>query len=260
MQRNTLRKTLLNRVHPVWGFVYEKEQMIETCGQPAGLRIDVPVRSRRSRRGHCSGCGHRGPTHDLDTRRFDFVPFPGGGRGRGRGGGRSVHCSGCGAACPGYDKRERRWQHLDTCPYRTIGGAELPRLKCSEHVVKRGPVPWAGPVPGAAGGHAADGPGVGDPRDGDVAVARPEPNVGDPSMGESRMGDWRVATRVRLGDPQPARAGPTRRPPGPASSSGDRPHGRARGDQRPSRVGQQPHPTRPTPGLRLPQHPAIATR
>ena len=79
MQRKTSRKTVLHWVHPVRGFVYEK--LIEISGQPTGLRIDVPVRSRRSRRGHCSGCGHRGRTYDhLDERRFDFVPFPGGGR------------------------------------------------------------------------------------------------------------------------------------------------------------------------------------
>ena len=68
-------KTLLNRVHPVQGFVYEKEQMIEPPGQPTSLRIDVQVRSRRNSRGHCSGCGNRGRTYDhLDERRFDFVP------------------------------------------------------------------------------------------------------------------------------------------------------------------------------------------
>ena len=52
-----LLKTVLNRVHPVKGFVYEKVQLIEAADQPTGLRIDVQVRPRRGSRGYCSGCG-----------------------------------------------------------------------------------------------------------------------------------------------------------------------------------------------------------
>ena len=73
-------KTLLNRIHPVKGFVYEKLQMIEDGRPPTGFGIEVQIQARRSSRGHCSGCGKRGRTYDhLDERRFDFVPFPGGG-------------------------------------------------------------------------------------------------------------------------------------------------------------------------------------
>ena len=56
-----------------------------------------------------------------------------------------LHCPECGAACGGYDKRERRWRHLDTCQYRTILMAEVPRVKCTEHGVKQVSVPWAEP-------------------------------------------------------------------------------------------------------------------
>jgi transposase len=63
-------------VHPVKGFVYENQQIIEDVTQPTGIRIDVRVRARGNGRGVCSGCGRRGPTYDtLGERRFDFVPL-----------------------------------------------------------------------------------------------------------------------------------------------------------------------------------------
>ncbi|MFW5682678.1 MAG: hypothetical protein ACOC1G_06700 [Phycisphaeraceae bacterium] len=71
-----LLRTVLNRVHPVKGFVYEKVRLIEAPRQPTGLRLDVQVRSRHGSRGYGSGCGRRGRTYDhLDERRFDFVPL-----------------------------------------------------------------------------------------------------------------------------------------------------------------------------------------
>lgn len=71
-----LLKTLLNRVHPVKGFVYEKDVMVTDRTEPNGCRIEVSIRPRRGSRGVCSGCGQRGPTYDrLDARRFDFVPL-----------------------------------------------------------------------------------------------------------------------------------------------------------------------------------------
>lgn len=51
-------------------------------------------------------------------------------------------CPECGAEVPGYDTRERRWRHLDTCQYRTILAAEVPRCNCSEHGVHQVSVPW----------------------------------------------------------------------------------------------------------------------
>ena len=69
-------KTLMNRVHPVKGFVYEKIQLVEDGGRPNGCRVEVRVRPRRRSKGACSGCGRRGSTYDTGSpRRFDFVPL-----------------------------------------------------------------------------------------------------------------------------------------------------------------------------------------
>jgi transposase len=57
----------------------------------------------------------------------------------------ALQCSACGRECPGYDTLERRWRHLDTCQYRTILIANLPRVKCKEHGIVRVAVPWAEP-------------------------------------------------------------------------------------------------------------------
>lgn len=59
--------------------------------------------------------------------------------------GEALACPACGQACPGYDKRERRWRHLDTCQYRTVLIAEVPRVECAEHGVKQVALPWAEP-------------------------------------------------------------------------------------------------------------------
>ena len=56
-------------------------------------------------------------------------------------------CAECGRACPLHDhQEERRWRHLDTCQYRTVLAARLPRTKCPEHGVKVVRVPWAEPL------------------------------------------------------------------------------------------------------------------
>jgi len=52
-------------------------------------------------------------------------------------------CPECGGMCPGYDRRERRWRHLDTCQYKTILSATVPRVQCPEHGVQQVRVPWA---------------------------------------------------------------------------------------------------------------------
>ena len=68
-------KILLNRVHPVKRFVYEKVQLVEKSGQPNGLGLEVHIRPRRGSRGLCGGCGEPGPGYDrLEERRFAFVP------------------------------------------------------------------------------------------------------------------------------------------------------------------------------------------
>lgn len=67
-------KTLLNRVHPVKGFVYEKVTMIDDSSHPNGVRLDVQLRPRRHGRGISSCCAKRGPTYDTQpSRRFDFI-------------------------------------------------------------------------------------------------------------------------------------------------------------------------------------------
>jgi transposase len=54
-----------------------------------------------------------------------------------------LRCPTCGEVCPGYDSRERRWRHLDTCQYRTILVANVPRVQCDEHGILQTKVPWA---------------------------------------------------------------------------------------------------------------------
>ena len=48
-----LLKTLLNRVHPVKGFVYESDRLIEDATAANGVRIEVAVRPRKGSRGVC---------------------------------------------------------------------------------------------------------------------------------------------------------------------------------------------------------------
>jgi transposase len=52
-------------------------------------------------------------------------------------------CPECGERCPAYDSDERQWRHLDTCQYRTILIAKVPRVRCEEHGVRQVRVPWA---------------------------------------------------------------------------------------------------------------------
>ena len=52
-------------------------------------------------------------------------------------------CPECGRKCTRYDASERRWRHLDTCQYRTILVATVPRVECDEHGVRQVRVPWA---------------------------------------------------------------------------------------------------------------------
>ncbi|WP_419620239.1 transposase family protein, partial [Thiolapillus sp.] len=57
-------------------------------------------------------------------------------------------CPTCGEVSPGYDSRKRKWRHLDTCQYKTILVADVPRVKCKEHGVVTVSVPWAEPGSG----------------------------------------------------------------------------------------------------------------
>ncbi|MBN2561170.1 MAG: transposase family protein [Phycisphaerae bacterium] len=57
----------------------------------------------------------------------------------------SLTCPVCGEATPGYETRPRRWRHLDTCQYRTVIEADVPRVNCPVHGVHQIQVPWAEP-------------------------------------------------------------------------------------------------------------------
>lgn len=52
-------------------------------------------------------------------------------------------CPECQAAAPIHDHRERVWRHLDTCQYRTLVHARIPRLSCPTHGTRQIRVPWA---------------------------------------------------------------------------------------------------------------------
>ena len=52
-------------------------------------------------------------------------------------------CPHCGQAARRYDSRQRRWRHLDTCQYRTVLAADVPRSQCRQHGVKQIEVPWS---------------------------------------------------------------------------------------------------------------------
>lgn len=58
---------------------------------------------------------------------------------------RELACPCCGKPARGYDSRARRWRHLDTCQYRTMLIADVPRVECADHGVHQISVPWAEP-------------------------------------------------------------------------------------------------------------------
>jgi transposase len=52
-------------------------------------------------------------------------------------------CPECLASAPIHDHRERQWRHLDTCQYRTVLHARVPRRRCPTHGLRQLRVPWA---------------------------------------------------------------------------------------------------------------------
>jgi len=56
-----------------------------------------------------------------------------------------LECPECGVRCPRHDTRRRSWRHLDTCQFRTVLEAEIPRTRCEEHGVRQVRVPWSEP-------------------------------------------------------------------------------------------------------------------
>ena len=57
--------------------------------------------------------------------------------------GRTLHCPECGSAVPRYDVSRREWRHRDIFEHQCWVSAEVPRVKCPAHGVKRVKVPWA---------------------------------------------------------------------------------------------------------------------
>lgn len=52
-------------------------------------------------------------------------------------------CPECAMRMHVHDYATRRWRHLDTCQFKTIIEARVPRVKCSEHGTSTVQVPWA---------------------------------------------------------------------------------------------------------------------
>jgi len=52
-------------------------------------------------------------------------------------------CPTCGRGMHLHGSEPRRWRHLDSCQYKTIIIADVPRVKCSEHGTQTVRVPWA---------------------------------------------------------------------------------------------------------------------
>jgi transposase len=58
--------------------------------------------------------------------------------------GTSFCCPECSESLPCYDHTPvRQWRHLDSCQFKTILHASIPRVDCPEHGVKQARVPWA---------------------------------------------------------------------------------------------------------------------
>ena len=74
-------KTLLNRVEPMKGFVYESSRIhpagkARKGGLSATPSIEIGLRAHHSQSGHCSQCLRPAPGYDtLSERRFQFVPL-----------------------------------------------------------------------------------------------------------------------------------------------------------------------------------------
>ena len=47
-------------------------------------------------------------------------------------------CPQCGQRMHKHDSERRRWRHLDSCQFKTMVVAAVPRVKCSEHGTQRG--------------------------------------------------------------------------------------------------------------------------
>jgi transposase len=57
--------------------------------------------------------------------------------------GQKLPCPKCGRECTIKDRRERTWRHLDTCQFKTLIAAPLPRTDCPDCGVKTVTPPWS---------------------------------------------------------------------------------------------------------------------
>ena len=75
-------------------------------------------------------------TLDLEQQQVDvFVEHPSGTK---------FCCPECSEALPCYDHTsQRQWRHLDSCQFKTMLHASIPRVNCPQHGVKQVQVPWA---------------------------------------------------------------------------------------------------------------------
>lgn len=68
-------KTVLNRVHPLKGFVYQDVRLVE-LGRKETPQVEATVRERRGASPACGACGKPGTCYDHQPeRRFNFVPI-----------------------------------------------------------------------------------------------------------------------------------------------------------------------------------------
>lgn len=52
-------------------------------------------------------------------------------------------CPLCDKTCGRHDMRSRTWRHLDSCQFKTLVHANIPRTKCDIHGVLQADLPWA---------------------------------------------------------------------------------------------------------------------
>lgn len=54
-----------------------------------------------------------------------------------------LECPLCSERCSRYDTRKRTWRHLDSCQFKTLVHAEIPRSQCKQHGILQADIPWA---------------------------------------------------------------------------------------------------------------------
>ena len=69
-------KVLLNRTHPIKGFVYQNDRLVDPDASVGSPLIEVDVVARKGSRPICSNCARKASIYDTQPlRRFRFVPL-----------------------------------------------------------------------------------------------------------------------------------------------------------------------------------------